>query len=235
MASRVTLSRRWLTTATWPLGVTMTSWDYMWRTTVLRRTETVVAPGSDLASPPPLPDAISRHRLQLEDGGHGPLFHRFYRVRIKQSDVSPMHLMGQVQSNLNLVCPTKFARFVKVVGDDSTMAPNDEYVVRMAGPWDGPVRVVDRTRTSFRLVTLTGHLEAGQIEFRARRDGQLVVEIESWARSKDFVTNLLYHHLRMSKEVQLHMWISFLEKVVALAGGRIDCGVEIRTHRVADT
>ena len=49
------------------------------------------------------------------------------------------------------------------------MEVGDEYVVRMPGPWDGPVRVVEVTPTSFRLATLDGHLEAGQIEFRARR------------------------------------------------------------------
>ena len=45
------------------------------------------------------------------------------------------------------------------------MAVGDEYVVRMPGPWDGPVRVVERTPTAFRFATLEGHLEAGQIRF----------------------------------------------------------------------
>ena len=48
------------------------------------------------------------------------------------------------------------------------MRVGDEFVVRMPGPWDGPVRVVERDPDArFRLVTLAGHLEAGQIEFRA--------------------------------------------------------------------
>ena len=33
-------------------------------------------------------------------------------------------------------------------------------MVRMPGPWDGPVRVVDRSPTWFRFATLRGHLEA---------------------------------------------------------------------------
>lgn len=41
--------------------------------------------------------------------------------------------------------------------------PGDEFVVRMPGPWDGPVRVVRRDESSFRLATLDGHLEAGEI------------------------------------------------------------------------
>ena len=88
----------------------------------------------------------------------------------------------------------------------------DEYVVRMPGPWDGPVRVVDVGRCSFRLATLAGHLEAGQIEFRASSaQTEVVFEIESWARSGSPLVNLLYHRLRMAKEVQAHMWISFLD------------------------
>ncbi len=109
----------------------------------------------------------------------------------------------------------------------------DEYVVRMPGPWDGPVRVLQAGATTFRLATLSGHLEAGQIEFRARsEDSLLVFEIESWARSSSSLVNLLYHRLRMAKEVQAHMWISFLEGVVRLTGGRMTGGVEIVTERI---
>ena len=113
------------------------------------------------------------------------------------------------------------------------MRVGDEYVVRMPGPWDGPVRVVDLTPTSFRFVTLAGHLEAGQIEFRAAdEDGLLVFAIESWARSGDRLSDLLYDRLRMSKEVQLHMWTSTLERVVKLAGGKMTGGIEIHTRKV---
>ena len=115
------------------------------------------------------------------------------------------------------------------------MAVGDEYVVRMPGPWDGPVRVVDVPPTSFRLATLEGHLEAGQIEFTARRDGDRVVfDIESWARSGDRLSDLLYDRLRMAKEIQLHMWTSLLERVARVAGGRITGGIDIETRRVDD-
>jgi len=36
----------------------------------------------------------------------------------------------------------------------------------------------------------------------------------------------------MAKEVQLHMWTSFLERMVRLAGGRMTGGVDIDTRRV---
>jgi hypothetical protein len=109
---------------------------------------------------------------------------------------------------------------------------NDEFVVRMPGPWDGPVRVADTSPHSFRLVTLAGHLEAGQIEFRARDTDPLEFEIESWARSGDRLSELLYDRLRLSKEVQFHMWTSFLERVVKIAEGKRVGGLRIHTRKV---
>jgi hypothetical protein len=40
----------------------------------------------------------------------------------------------------------------------------------------------------------------------------------------------------MAKEVQLHMWTSFLERVAKLVGGRVTGGIEIvsRTLQVPD-
>ena len=141
--------------------------------------------------------------------------------------------MRRVSGDPNRVSPKELAHFGKVRGDRDTMRVGDEFVVRMPGPWDGPVRVVDRTPASFRLATLDGHLEAGQIEFSAREEGPMLeFQIESWARAGDRFSNLLYDRLRMSKEIQLHMWTSVLERVAKLAGGRLTGGIEIRTRRV---
>jgi hypothetical protein len=93
--------------------------------------------------------------------------------------------------------------------------------------------VVDRTPTSFRFATLRGHLEAGQIEFRARpEDEGIRFEIESWARSGDWLAGLLYDRVRLAKEMQLHMWTHFCERAAKLAGGRIRGGIHIDTRRV---
>ena len=114
------------------------------------------------------------------------------------------------------------------------MEVGDEYVVRMPGPWDGPVRVVHRTPTSFRLATLRGHLEAGQIEFRARcEDDELVFEIESWARPGDRFSHLLYNRLLLAKEIQLNLWTETCLGVVRNTGGRLAGGVRVHTRRVA--
>jgi uncharacterized protein DUF1990 len=230
---RPPLARRLATAARWPVGIGLTSWSYMWRTTPMHRREEAGALADD--APPPLPDGVSREEVQPASDGAGPLFHRRYAALVREPRLSPEELIAHVAGDLNKVTPTEFAVFQKVEGPDEGMHVGDEYVVRMAAPWDGPVRVVRRTPRSFRFATLAGHLEAGQIEFRAeeRPDG-LRFEIESWARSGDRMVNVLYDRLRMAKEIQLHMWTSFLERVARESGGRPAGGIDIHTRRVED-
>ena len=213
------------------MGIALTSWQYMWRTTPMHRVEVEGSATED--APPPLPSGIPDDELQLPEHGAGPLFHRRYSVRIRDSQSSPEELMALVSGAPDRVAPTEFASFQKVHGEEGRMAVGDEFVVRMPGPWDGPVRVVEVQPTSFRLVTLAGHLEAGQIEFTAGRDDdRLVFNIESWARSGDRLSDLLYDRVRMAKEIQLHMWTSLLERVARLVNGRITGGIDIETRRV---
>jgi hypothetical protein len=228
---RPTATRRWITAATWPVGVALTSWDYMWRSTVMHRQERLEA-GDAGHLPPSYPDGVDDTEVIGVPDGCGPLFHRRYSTSIRESRSGPDQLFQALTGNLNQAAPTKFARFQRVQGDGETMSLGDEFVVRMPGPWDGPVRVIDLQPRSFRLATLAGHLEAGQIEFRVNQDDLLSFEIESWARSATPLSNLLYHRVRMAKEIQLHMWISFLEGVVSLSRGRMTGGIRIDTHRV---
>src|SRR3954466_8511172 len=227
---RPPFARRLTTAARWPVGVGLTSWSYMWRTTPMHRREEAGTLADD--APPRLPGDVNGDEVQHASDGAGPLFHRRYAAFVREPELSPEDLIARVAADLNKVTPTEFAVFQKVAGDDDAMRVNDEYVVRRAAPWDGPVRVVHRTARSFRFATLDGHLEAGQIEFRAEpAPGGLRFEIESWARSGDRLSNLLYHKLRMAKEVQLHMWTSFLERVAKASGGRLTGGIEIHTRR----
>jgi hypothetical protein len=228
---RPPLARRLATAARWPLGVGLTSWAYMWRTTPFHRREEAGALADD--TPPDLPPGVNADEVQHASDGAGPLFHRRYAALVRAPRVSPEELIARVAADLNAVAPTEFAVFQKVHGAEDGMQVGDEYVVRMAAPWDGPVRVVHRTPRSFRFATLDGHLEAGQIEFRAVPAPEgLRFEIESWARSGDRLSNLLYHRLRMAKEIQLHMWTSFLERVAKASGGRLTGGIDIHTRRV---
>jgi Domain of unknown function (DUF1990) len=233
MPVRLPLRRRVAGAARWPVGVSLTSWRYLWRTVPLHRLEERGDAEAD--APPPLPSSVASDEIQRPDDGHGPLFHRVYRTRIRETAMTPQEVIARVAAAPDCVAPTEFASFQKVRGDDGEMRVGDEYVVHMAGPWDGPVRVVERAPTCFRLVTLEGHLEAGQIRFSARREeGMVVFEIESWARSAGPLVDLLYDRLRMAKEVQLHMWTSMLQRIADMAGGRITGGIDIHTRRVEE-
>jgi uncharacterized protein (UPF0548 family) len=226
-----TLRRRWSTAARWPLGVGLAAWRYLWSTTPVHRWELTGSWPAD--APPQLPSGTDLGELQGFEDGVGPLMHRIYRARIVGSTLTPERLMARVSHNLDGVAPSEFATFQKVEGEKGDLSRGNRYVVRMPGPWDGPVRVVAADATSFRLATLPGHLEAGQIEFRARSDYRsLWFEIESWARSGDRMSDLLYSRLRVSKEVQLHMWSSVLRRVVDLAGGGMEGGIVITTRLV---
>jgi hypothetical protein len=219
------------TAARWPVGLLLTWWAYVWRITPLHRRE---VPGSlPEDGPPALPGAVSLDDVQRPEDGCGALLRRRYRVDVADGELGAAQLMARVRDDPNAVVPGGLARFHKVHGGDGPLGVGDEFSVRMPGPWDGPVRVVEATPTSFRLATLDGHLEAGQIEWRAedRPDG-LRFEIESWSRPGDRFSDIAHHHLRMAKEVQLHMWTSVLERVVKLAQGRMRGGVDIHTVRV---
>ncbi len=234
MPRRPSRYQRLATAAFWPAGIVLTSWDYMWRITPLHRRE--LAGSMEHDAPPPPPSDVLLDDTQLSDAGVGPLFHRRYQARIAEPRLSAEELMERITADPDRVAPKKLARFKKVHGQKGRMAAGDEYVVRMPGPWDGPVRVIDQTPTSFRFATLEGHLEAGQIEFRVRpdEDGGLVFSVESWARSGDQLSRVMYQRLHMAKEVQLHMWASFLERTVRLAGGRLDRGIDVETRIVDD-
>jgi hypothetical protein len=202
----------------------------MWRTTPMRRREMDDDESQPL--PPSLPPGVDRDRIQGVEQGVGALFHRRYRTTIRGGSLSAAEVIAQIARDPNVVAPTEFARFERLVGSAEKMQVGDEYLVRMPGPWDGPVRVIHMTPVSIRLATLQGHLEAGQIEFRAHEKDGLAFEIESWARSGDRLSNLLFDQVRMAKEVQLHMWTSVLEHVVRLTKGRRSGLISIETRRI---
>jgi uncharacterized protein (UPF0548 family) len=221
------------TAARWPLGVTLTLWRYLWRLTPVQRWDAVVA--LEPEAEPALPAGTDTRELLRARDGVGPVVHRLYSARIAGSALGPEELMARVTADLDAVAPSEFASFQRLSGANGGLSVGDEFVVRMPGPWDGPVRVTEVTPSSFRLATLTGHLEAGQIEFRTRRrDGVLEFSIESWATSGDRLSRLLYEHLKVAKEVQQHMWTSVLEAVIELSGGRREGPLTIITQDAED-
>ena len=226
-------SRRVGALVRWPLGVALVSWRYFWRTTPIHRCE-ATGDASDL--PPPLPPGYADDtRVQPVRDGVGPLLHRFYGVRIRGSDLSPDGLMARLAADPNRWSP-EFAVFRRTRGTDGAMAVGDEFLIRMPGPWDGPVRVVAADDRGYTFATMRGHLEAGRITFRTSTDpdhgGCLRFDIESWARPGDRLSHVLYDRLRVAKEVQFNMWTHACIRAARIAGGRPDGGVTVATRRL---
>lgn len=175
--------------------------------------------------------------LQRARDGVGALYHRRYWVEVTDEDLDEEALIDRIVRDLNHVTPQSMARFEgRSGGEVDGLDVGDELVVRLPGPWDGPVRVIDRTPTSFRFVTLAGHLEAGEIEFRAGRThrGFLRFEIESWARSGDRTVEFLYDRLPLAREIQLLMWTQFCQQAAKTAGGVVMSNVSSFTERIDD-
>lgn len=160
--------------------------------------------------------------LQRPRQGIGPLYHRSYWVAVTDEVLSGEELISYILREPNTVTATELARFETVDGQPARdLEVGDELIVRLPGPWNGPIRVIERTPTSFRFATLQGHMEAGEIEFRTRTDhrGFLEFRIESWARSGDPLFHLLYGRLLIGREMQQHMWAQFCRRVAAASGG----------------
>lgn len=147
-------------------------------------------------------------------------------------------LLDAVADDINRVAPGSLSRFE--AGDGSVargLQLGDEIVVRLPGPWDGPVRVVERDGGRLRLVTLQGHVEAGEVEFRVERTdaGFTRFVIESWARSGNRMFHHLYATVPLAREVQLLMWAAVCRNVAGIAGGVVMSNVSAITHQVEES
>jgi hypothetical protein len=174
------------------------SWRYMWRATALHRSEATGELAAD--GPPQLPDGIRRNKILHPAAGAGPLFHRVYRARIREARLGPRELVAKHHrrsrpGGAERVCAPPQGR--RRGGNDGRSATSTSSAC--PGRGTGPCAWSSARRARFRFVTLDGHLEAGQIRFAAERGDLLEFRIESWARAGDRLSNLLYHHLRMSK------------------------------------
>lgn len=217
--------------ARYPAGLALASTRYLRRLPHVDRTAET-GDASDL--PPALPEEFLDAHLKTVGEGSGPLLHRTFTVDVRGSDLDAAALMERVCADLDRAAPSEVVTFRKKRGRLGEVSPGDEYVVHMPAPWDGPVRVVHRDATSFRLATLAGHLEAGQIEFSARDTGRgLEFRIEAWSRPGDRASALVFDVLRVGKEIQLHMWTHFCLRAGDLSGGRVTDGVRVRTRRAS--
>ncbi|MDD7966421.1 DUF1990 family protein [Actinomycetospora sp. DW7H6] len=184
--------------------------------------------------PAPWPLALVDDRTKTYAHGHGPLFHRTFSIRVVDAHHDAKELIETLSRDLDAGAPPHVVTFARERGEPGRMLVGDEYRVYMPAPWDGPVRVILRTDRSFRFGTLEGHLEAGQIEFRASdvEGGVVDFAIEVWSRAGDRAAELVYRRLVVGREVQAGLWVQFCLGAVRLLEGRREGKVRAITRRV---
>lgn len=181
-------------------------------------------------------EQLGERPLQPIDTGVGSLFHRRYWVDIEESKKSTEQLMRLIQHDPNRFAPQELVHFKRTLGDMNNLAVGDEFYISITSPWNAPVRVIDVQPTSFTLVTLDGHLEAGEITFRIIQHPMqtkwLRFEIVSWARSRDRLVKLAFETLGVGKLAQTGMWTFFCQRVVEQSGGKRVGNVQVATQKV---
>ncbi|MHC1561799.1 DUF1990 family protein [Actinomycetospora sp. C-140] len=191
-------------------------------------------PGDGTDLPAPWPVALVDGRTKTVADGFGPLFHRRFGVRAVGAAGLARDVVAVLSHDLDRAAPPHVVTFARQRGEPGRMLVGDEYRVYMPAPWDGPVRVLARTDTSFRFGTLDGHLEAGVIEFRATDAGPGTVDftIEVWSRAGDRAAEIVYRRLGVGREIQAGLWIQCCLGVVRLLGARREGPVREITRRV---
>jgi hypothetical protein len=166
--------------------------------------------------------------------GSGPLFERIYCVDIAEPHLSARQLFDHIKCNVELYSPDLLAEFEKTKGHPNGLSVDDEFSIKILGPWNGTVRVTEVGDDYFELVTLENHPEAGRIRFSVQElpaggKGRLRFEIHSWARSRDGLVAFTYDTLGIGKSVQQQTWEAFCTKVAEESGGRATGPVSVET------
>lgn len=171
--------------------------------------------------------------VQEESDGTGTLFERRYWVDVQGSRLTPTELMTYIRTNFNEFSPDVLAKFAKTEGDEEELEVDDEFHIRILGPWNGDVRVTEVDDHSFEFVTLEGHPEAGTIRFqamkRAGEDDGLHFEIRSLARARDGLVGFMHEKLGVGMWVQEKMWMTFCKRVAHFTEGEIVGEVQSET------
>ncbi len=219
------------------LPVAAVIWFFVrrWKLLVAHETE-VEVPVTRASSIPPNADSeVDQSGLQPAQNGEGVFYSRTYQVDIQHPKLSKEALLQSILQDINHFTPQEMAYFEKTRGAQDTLEIGDEFLVRITGPWNGPVRLVDLQPDSFAFATLHGHLEAGKIQFivleNPDHEGVIRFEIRSWARSSSKITDFFYRVLGISKFSQTRMWSYFCDKVVEQSGGERLGDINVMTHK----
>ena len=200
MSSRTLLRR-----AGWLVGAPLAIFRF------LRRAVPVVEVDADRAAPD--------SGLGARGDGVGPVARRLYRVAIREPKLTAARLVAIIAADPNVVAPSEVLRFDKTRGEPGRLEEGDELLIRMAGPWNAPVRVVRRWPEGFRLAAARGHPQLGAVELRARdENGVIVMEIQTLERAAGVTFHAL-QRIGLIRRMQRYTWAEILENSAQIAGG----------------
>lgn len=163
------------------------------------------------------------------DQGVGPEIHRLYSAFARNPALSAERVLSVIAMDPNVVAPWEVLRFDKTHGEAGGLREGDELLVRMAGPWNGPVKVNRRWDQGFRLVSTRGHPQVGEVELRMRdEDGGIAMEIQTRERAAGFAFHVM-QRVGLIRRMEAYAWCEMLENAAQLAGGRPPERITIRS------
>ena len=155
------------------------------------------------------------------EDGVGPVVHRLFSASIRAPKLTADRLLAIISADPNVIAPSEVLRFEKVRGEPGGLRETDELVIRMAGPWNGPVKVTRRWDEGFRLTATRGHPQLGQVEIRLRDDDSgIAMEIQTRERAAGISFHAL-QRIGLIRRMQCYTWAEMLENAAQLAGGRL--------------
>jgi len=130
----------------WTSGAPLASFRFLTRQ---RPIEEVVL--SEGATPSPLPAAEPDSDHSEDEDGRGSVVHKLFRAEIENPRLSAERLIDVIAADPNVIAPYEVLRFEKTRGEPGDLREGERVLIRMAGPWNGPVEVTKRWREGFRL------------------------------------------------------------------------------------
>lgn len=179
----------------------------------------------------PLPADEPDPEHRGSEHGVGPTLHRLYEATVSEPQIDAERLVAIVAADPNVIAPSEVLRFERMSGERGRLREGDEVLIRMAGPWNGPVTVTARTPHCIRMAATGGHAQLGQFELRARDEpGGIVLEIQTRERAAGRTFRLL-QRIGLIRRMQSYTWAHMLEDGARLAGGRPPDRITVRSWR----
>lgn len=158
-----------------------------------------------------------------------------YRLEFETSRSDPRYFTEYLKARFADYSPAMLDSFDKRQGEPWCMQAQDEFNIRVVGPWIGRVRAREVEETEFVLQVLKGHHDAGHLRFRVSElsKGCLCLEVESWADSPEGLEQLTYVAQVKPSRSRQPLWQVFCERTVQDFGGRLLRATQVRSKALA--